>query len=107
MKYFIHWKSKVTGQTGNGTLIFDKEKAEQICRELNEEFPAIVHEAMLVVDSSAKHAPAEQCEKNPKNDDTSERPKVPWIRGPVGPRPKQQPDNHNYSKQQGDAHAKT
>jgi len=43
----IHWKSKVTGTIGTGTKLFEKEEAEHLAVELNEDFPDIDHEAML------------------------------------------------------------
>jgi hypothetical protein len=43
--YVIHWKSKVNGRTGTGTTFFDREEAEALAAELNQDFPEIEHEA--------------------------------------------------------------
>ena len=43
----IHWKSRATGTVGTGTKLFEKEAAEQLAEELNEEFPDIDHKAVL------------------------------------------------------------
>ena len=43
----IHWKSSVTGTIGTGTRRFEKEDAERLATELNEEFPDIDHKAVL------------------------------------------------------------
>lgn len=42
--YVIQWKSKVNGRAGRGTKMFGREEAEQLARELNEEYPDIFHE---------------------------------------------------------------
>ena len=38
--YAIYWKSSVTGTVGTGTKRFEKEEAESLASELNEEFPS-------------------------------------------------------------------
>jgi len=43
--YAIRWKCNVTGKLGTGTLRFEKEEAEGLVKELNEEYPNIDHEA--------------------------------------------------------------
>ena len=45
--YAIHWKSCVTGTTGTGTKRFEKEDAERLAKELNEQYPNINHEAVI------------------------------------------------------------
>jgi len=50
--YVIQWKSKVNGRAGRGTKEFDKEEAEQLARELNEEDPQIHHEPVIASDRS-------------------------------------------------------
>jgi hypothetical protein len=44
--YVIYWKSKVNGRTGRGTKQFDREEAEKLANELNQEYPQIEHEAI-------------------------------------------------------------
>ena len=44
--YVIQWKSKVNGRAGKGTKLFDRQEAEQLVAELNQEYPQIVHEIM-------------------------------------------------------------
>ncbi len=45
--YAIRWKCNVTGKLGTGTLRFEKEEAEGLVKELNEEYPNIDHEAVI------------------------------------------------------------
>lgn len=47
--YAIHWKSTVSGSTGTGTKRFEKEDAERLATELNEDYPDIDHEAVTPV----------------------------------------------------------
>jgi hypothetical protein len=42
-QYRIHWTDKRNGRTGKGTNLFDKEKAEALAKELNEQFEHIEH----------------------------------------------------------------
>ena len=44
--YVIQWKSKVNGRAGRGTKQFVQPEAEQLARELNQEYPDIEHEAV-------------------------------------------------------------
>jgi hypothetical protein len=45
--YAIHWKSSVTGAIGTGTKRFEKEEAEHLAEELNENYPEINHKAVI------------------------------------------------------------
>jgi hypothetical protein len=45
--YAIRWKSSNTGTTGTGTKRFEKEDAERLAKELNEDYPNIDHEAVI------------------------------------------------------------
>jgi hypothetical protein len=45
--YAIHWKCTLTGMIGIGTILFEKETAERLATELNEQYPDIDHEAGL------------------------------------------------------------
>ncbi len=45
--YAIHWKSTVSGNVGTGTKLFEKEDADRLATELNEEYPDIDHEAVI------------------------------------------------------------
>jgi hypothetical protein len=47
-KYSIHWKSKVNGQVGRGTKLFDYDEALELAGELNVDYPEIEHEIMEV-----------------------------------------------------------
>jgi len=49
----IHWKSTVTGTIGTGTKRFEKDEAERLAKELNLNYPDIVHEAIVPVPSVA------------------------------------------------------
>ena len=50
--YAIQWKSLVTGTSGTGTNRFEKEEAEQLAKELNEDYPDIKHEAVIPAPST-------------------------------------------------------
>ena len=54
----IHWKSTVSGQIGTGTKRFEKEEAERLATELNEEYTDIDHEAVIPVPKAAEAAVA-------------------------------------------------
>ena len=43
----IHWKSSLTGTIGTGTKLFEKEEAEHLAAELNEDYPDIDHAAVV------------------------------------------------------------
>jgi hypothetical protein len=55
----IHWKSTVTGTVGTGTKLFEKEEAEHLATELNEDYPDIDHDTVIPVPPSAEPALAE------------------------------------------------
>ncbi len=42
--YVIRWKSKVNGRAGRGSKLFEREEAERLVAELNQEYPEIEHE---------------------------------------------------------------
>jgi hypothetical protein len=52
----IHWKSAVSGQSGTGKKLFDKNEAERLATELNEDYPDIDHEAVIPVPAAAESA---------------------------------------------------
>ena len=52
----IHWKSSVTGTIGTGRKLFEKEDAERLATELNEDYPDIDHDAVIPVPPSAEPA---------------------------------------------------
>ena len=52
----IHWKSTVSGKIGIGTRLFEKEEAERLTTELNEDYPDIDHDAVIPVRFSAEPA---------------------------------------------------
>ena len=54
--YAIHLKSNVTGAAGVGTNRFEKEEAEHLARELNENYPDINHEAVVPTPSAVQPA---------------------------------------------------
>jgi hypothetical protein len=45
--YVIQWRSKVNGRAGKGTKEFDRAEAEQLAKELNKEYPQILHEPIV------------------------------------------------------------
>jgi hypothetical protein len=55
----IFWKSAVSGQIGTGKKLFEKEEAERLATELNEDYPDIDHEAVIPVPVTARSAVAE------------------------------------------------
>ena len=46
--YVIAWKSKVRGSTGRGKTLLNREEAEQLAKQLNEEHPTFLHEPLDV-----------------------------------------------------------
>ena len=52
--YIIQWKSKINGRAGRGTRKFDREEAERLAAELNQEYPQILHEVVNVADLPAR-----------------------------------------------------
>ena len=60
--YVIHWKCTATGTIGTGTKLFEKEKAERLASELNEDYPDIEHHAVTRAPSSAEPAAPEQAQ---------------------------------------------
>jgi hypothetical protein len=65
--YVIHWKSNVNGRTGVGTIFFDREEAEALAAELNEDYPEIKHEAKSAApaEEPANPAPLPPAELSP------------------------------------------
>jgi hypothetical protein len=55
----IFWKSVVSGQIGTGTKRFEKEDAERLATELNNDYPDIVHEAVIPVPTAVEAEVAE------------------------------------------------
>jgi hypothetical protein len=55
----IYWKSAVSGRIGTGTKLFEKEEAERLATELNEDYPDINHKVVIPVPAAAKSAAAE------------------------------------------------
>jgi len=51
--YVIQWKSKSNGRAGRGTKRFEKEEADRLVQELNQEYPEIEHQAVPAVDEPA------------------------------------------------------
>lgn len=43
----IRWTSNVSGTVGIGTKLFEKEAAERLAHELNENYPDILHQAVI------------------------------------------------------------
>ncbi len=43
-RYVIRWKSKVNGRAGRGSKVFERDEAERLVAELNQEYPEIEHE---------------------------------------------------------------
>ncbi|SPE61821.1 hypothetical protein SBV1_770020 [Verrucomicrobia bacterium] len=52
----IHWKSTVSGSTGTGTKRFEKDEAERLATELNQDYPDIDHEAVIPASPAAQPA---------------------------------------------------
>jgi hypothetical protein len=44
--YVIRWRSKVNGRIGKGSRLFEKQEADSLAAELNEEYPEIEHEVV-------------------------------------------------------------
>ena len=54
--YVIRWRSTVNGRAGRGAKLFEREEAERLAAELNQEYPEILHEA-LDTESESRMAP--------------------------------------------------
>ena len=52
--YTIHWKSILNGKIGAGTFLFEKEEAERLAKELNQDYPGIQHEAVLSAETPSE-----------------------------------------------------
>ena len=52
VNYVIQWKSKVNGRAGRGTKQFEKQEAEKLAEELNQEYPDILHEVVQALPQS-------------------------------------------------------
>ena len=57
--HVIHWQSTVSGKTGTGTKFFEKEAAQRLATELNEDYPDINHDARIPAAASAEPAAVE------------------------------------------------
>jgi hypothetical protein len=53
-RHAIRWTSKTSGRIGTGTNRFSKDEAEKLAAELNEKYPDIEHEVVLVAPSPAE-----------------------------------------------------
>ena len=58
-KFVIQWQSTVNGRAGRGTKQFEREEAELLARELNQEYPQIRHEAVEVESTTRESTPSE------------------------------------------------
>jgi hypothetical protein len=58
--YAIHWKSNVSGTMGTGTKRFEKDAAERLAKELNENYPEIQHDAIIPVPPADSPTNADQ-----------------------------------------------
>ena len=47
-KFVIQWQSTVNGRAGRGTKQFERDEAERLAQELNQEYPQIHHEIVEV-----------------------------------------------------------
>jgi hypothetical protein len=47
--HLIRWKNMLNGRIGTGTLFFEKEEAERLAAELNQDYPDIQHEAVSAI----------------------------------------------------------
>ena len=47
--YVIGWKSKSEPRWGQGKKLFTREEAEALAEEMNQDYPAFVHEALNLV----------------------------------------------------------
>jgi hypothetical protein len=61
----IYWRSTLSGSTGTGTKLFEKEAAESLAAELNEKYPDIDHEAVIPSPAPAEPEGAEGLESDP------------------------------------------
>ena len=71
MMYVVQWKSKLNGRMGRGTKLFEREVAEQLVAELNQEYPQIEHE-LVEVPPAAEPTPPPSAEQAPEPAQSSE-----------------------------------
>ena len=62
--FIIQWKSTVNGRVGKGTKIFNRKEGEELIRELNREYPEMVHE--LIIARSVPGSPEAERTTTPK-----------------------------------------
>jgi hypothetical protein len=67
-KYVIKWRSKVNGRAGKGTKEFEREDAERLVAELNDEYPDIEHDILETPSGRAGD------ESTPASNDDAETP---------------------------------
>ena len=63
--YVIQWKSKTNGRAGKGTKLFERDEADRLVQELNQEYPQIEHEAIkvdprAVAANQSRHEPSDE-----------------------------------------------
>jgi hypothetical protein len=52
--HVIHWRCRISGKTGIGSILLEAVKADLLAKELNEEFPEIEHEAKVPENTSLR-----------------------------------------------------
>lgn len=55
--FVIGWKSKDEPRWGQGKKLFTRDEAEALADEMNQDYPAFIHEAVNIAASQAAPAP--------------------------------------------------
>jgi len=57
--FVIQWQSTVNGRAGRGTKQFERDEAERLAQELNQEYPQIRHEIVEIDSTPREPTPRE------------------------------------------------
>jgi hypothetical protein len=78
--YAIKWKAD-NGRSGQGSFLFEQSEAEEIARNLNCDYPTIVHEAVKVPTDSVGNGAVENAQpKNHEQDQEHNKPTAVDVR---------------------------
>ena len=51
-RFVIRWRSKLNGMAGKGSKSFGQEEARSLAKELNDEYPEMIHDVIPAVDET-------------------------------------------------------
>ena len=62
--FVIAWRSKTEPRWGQGKKLFSREEAQELAIQLNEEYPAFIHQPLNVAEESAVRSAIEDCKSS-------------------------------------------